>query len=208
MNKENENMDWEKDAPQLAAIKVENCFNVPVNYFENLSEQITNQIKLAEIADQNLGFKTPNGYFDSLEEQIFAKINLEEKLGNSSANHQGFNIPENYFEPSKLRIEKALPGKKQSLRKILTINFIRFAAAACILLTTSVGIYFNIQRTSSIHYKLSRVSDEEIETYLNQNIEAADMPILLQNLENKPVFTIEQNQLSNDEIKNYLDLTN
>ena len=208
MNKEDKNMEWEKEAPLLTAVNRENCFNVPINYFENLSEQIINQIKLAEIADQDLGFKTPFGYFDSLEEQIFAKINLKEKLGDISDNHHGFNIPENYFEPSKLRIEKSISGKKQSLRKILTINFIRFAAAACILLTTSVGIYFNIQRTSSIHYKLSRVSDEEIETYLNQNIEAADMPIILQNLENKPIFTIEQNQLSNDEIKNYLDLTN
>lgn len=208
MNKEDLNMDWEKDAPQLAGIKVENCFSIPAHYFENLSEQITRQIKLAEIADQDLGFKTPVGYFGSLEEQVFSKINLEEKLGDISANHHGFNIPESYFESLKLKTEKAILVKKPSLRKTLTINFIRFAAAACILLTTSVGIYFNIQRTSSIHYRLSKVSNEDIETYLNQNVEAADMAIILQNLENKPVFTIEQNQLSNDEIKNYLDLNN
>ena len=208
MNNEDENMDWEKDAPQLAAVTKENCFDVPAHYFENLSEQIINQIKLAEIADQDLEFKTPAGYFDNLEDQIFAEIALDEKLGDLSANNHGFVTPENYFDPAKLKIEKAILGKKQSFRKILTINFIRFAAAACILLTTSVGIYFNIQRTSSIHYKLSRVSNEDIESYLNQNIDAADMPIILQNLENKPIFTIEENQLSNDEIKNYLDLTN
>jgi hypothetical protein len=207
MKKEEENMDWEKESPQLATLNKSNSFYVPDNYFENLSEQIINQVALKEINLNDLGFNTPSGYFENFENQLYSKIKLEEKTNLLIENNYGFEVPENYFEKSKIKIVEGISTKNKSNTKVTSLKFIRYAAAACILLTTTFGIYFNIQQTKNINYQLSKISNEEIETYLNQNIDASDVTLILQNLESKPVFTIEQSQLSDVEIKNYLDST-
>ncbi|TKB98894.1 hypothetical protein [Pedobacter cryophilus] len=202
---EDDNMNWEKDAPLLNSIEKSNSFSMPDGYFENLSENIINQISLENLASKSSAFKTPHSYFENFESQLFSKIALEDKKEEFTKNDAGFKTPINYFEISKKQLNTNT--KKQKQAKILTLNLIRFAAAACILLTTTLGIYFNVQRTNSINYQLSKVSDEDIETYLKQNTDATDVPLILENLEDQPIFTLDQNQVTDEEIKNYIEST-
>lgn len=56
-------------------------FKVPKDYFQNLEEQIMDNIKLNETL-QNVddsGFNTPEGYFDTLEDVVLAKVNSKKK---------------------------------------------------------------------------------------------------------------------------------
>ena len=74
MNKEQDIINWEKDAPLLASLKRENNFLVPPLYFKNLSEEIINQIKIEETFGKDLTYKTPDDYFETLEYKIQSAI--------------------------------------------------------------------------------------------------------------------------------------
>ena len=204
MNKEQDIINWEKDAPLLASLKRENNFLVPPLYFKNLSEEIINQIKIEETFGKNPTYKIHENYFETLESKIQSAIFLEDKKDSIKASNAGFAIPNEYFETSKVEITSKIKFKKPYFGKIISINFLKYAAAACILLTISFGIYFNIQRSNNVNYQLSKVSDEAIESYLKQTVEASDVPVIIENLENKPVFSLEENQLHADDIDAYL----
>ena len=204
MNKEKDIMNWEKDAPLLTSLKRENIFLVPPLYFENLSQEIINQIKITEAFDKYSTYKIPKDYFETLESKTQSAILLEDKKDSINARNAGFAIPNEYFETSKVEIISKIKLKKHWFGKIISINFLKYAAAACILLTTSFGIYFNIQRSNNVNYQLSKISDEAIESYLKQTVEASDVPVIIENLENKPVFSLDENQLHADDIEAYL----
>jgi hypothetical protein len=202
---EDDNMNREKDTPLLNALGKINSFSVPDSYFKNLSENIINQISLENLSLKSSSFKTPNSYFENFESQLFSQIALENLKEEFAKNDAGFETPVNYFEISNKQLNPNFKKPKQA--KISNLNLVRFAAAACILLTTTLGIYFNIQRTNSINYQLSKVSDEDIENYLKQNIDATDVPTILENLDDRPIFTFDQNQVTEEEIKNYIEST-
>ena len=203
MNREDDLTNWEKDVPLLASLKREDGFVIPENYFKNLSEEIIKQIKVEDLAGKKSDFQVPESYFETLENKIQSAILLEHRKDLLRANHSGFAIPNEYFESNKTVIISKTRIEKSNFGKIISLKFIRYAAAACILLTASFGIYFNIQRTNNINYQLTKVSDDDIETYLKQNVEAADVPLIIENLENKP-FSLDKNQLNADEIDAYL----
>ena len=129
---------------------------------------------------------------------------MEDKKDSIKASNAGFAIPNEYFETGKVEIISKIRFKKLYFGKIISINFLKYAAAACILLTISFGIYFNIQHSNNVNYQLSKVSDEAIESYLKQTVEATDVPVIIENLENKPVFSLDGNQLHADDIDAYL----
>jgi hypothetical protein len=207
MKKEGDLSNREKETHLLASLKKTNCFTVPNNYFGDLSKNIINQIKIDELAGKDSSFQVPDHYFETLEKKIQTTILVDTSKDLLPSNHSGFLIPNGYSKKSKTEIiGKTIPSKS-ILRKIISIKFIRYAAAACILLTTSFGIYFNIQRSNNINYKLSKISDETIESYLKQTVEASDVPLIIENLDNKPVFSLDQNQLNADDIDAYLKTT-
>lgn len=204
MRKEEDLTNWEKDVPLLASLKREDGFAVPENYFDNLSSEIMSQIKIKDLAGKKSDFQVPEIYFETLENKVNSAILLEENKDSLLDNHGGFIIPNNYFENNKAKIISKTRTEKSTFGKIISLKFIKYAAAACILLTASFGIYFNIQRTNNINYQLSKLPDDDIETYLKQNVEAADVPLIIENLENKPVFSLDENQLSADDLDAYL----
>lgn len=207
MKEEEEISNWENETPILASIKKTNGFSVPNNYFEDLSKNIITQIKIEELTGKDPAFKVPENYFESLTVNIQSAILIDDSKDLLKAKNGGFTIPNGYFEINKTKIIRKTEIKKSSFRKVISINFIRYAAAACILLTTSFGIYFNIKRANSFDYQLSKVSDEAIESYLKQTVEASDVPLIIENLDNKPVFSLEENQLKADDIDSYLKTT-
>lgn len=203
MKTEEENMEWDKDAPLLAAITKTDTFKVPDSYFENLSDQIISKIHLDELDNHTEGFTTPENYFEQLRQNITASISLE----NIKEENSGFSVPVFYFEKSKQTILNKVQSKPSKKGNIFNLNVVRYAAAACILLSTSIGIYFNIQRTQSVSYQLSKLADEDIESYLKSHTEVNDVPIIIENIEAADEIKIGETTLDNKEVQQYLEQT-
>ena len=71
MNIENENMEWEMEAPILAALPRITPYRVPDNYFNDLTAQITATVFLDGLNQkEGSGFITPSSYFDKLQATI------------------------------------------------------------------------------------------------------------------------------------------
>ena len=188
MKTEDENMEWEKDAPLLAGLSKENVFKVPEGYFDSLSQQIINEVKLSELLPEKDGFAVPSNYFEETKSNIQAAIYLETLKPQLFSENKGFEIPENYFETAQLKIKNKIEVKKA---RTLQLSFLRYAAAACILLTTSLGIYFNIQHTNNVDYQLSKVSEEDIEIYLKQHTDANEIPMLIESLDDDAIIDFD-----------------
>ncbi|MBU0697287.1 MAG: hypothetical protein KKE39_12315 [Bacteroidetes bacterium] len=201
MKKEDDYIDWEKEAPHLYAIPKENAFKVPKRYFNELHPHLLSQVTLEDLGKESV-FEVPENYFNQLQSQIISQIKIDELINQNN----GFKAPENYFKEAQQKIKIAVKTPKKST-KIFNLNFIRYAAAACILLTTSVGIYFNISRQQNVSYQLSKLPNEAIENYLLLHTDANDLPAILNHLDNKSVFSLNKDQLTDDQIKDYLEYT-
>lgn len=178
MIKEEENMDWEKEAPLLASLDRQNAFTVPDGYFEGLQQNVMSEITLEQLQLKTPTFEIPANYFEESAEIIQSTILLESIKSNN--NDAGFKVPDNYFEDLKSQTIQHIKPKKTN---VIRFNFLRYATAACILLTTSLGIYFNIKHTSNVSYQLSQVSSDDLETYLKQNTDATDIPMIVESLD-------------------------
>ncbi len=203
MNTEDINMDWEKDAPLLASIIKANPFKVPANYFEDLGEKIQSEVFLDNLNSNTDGFKTPIAYFDNLGEQIINQIKLQEII----VGDLGFATPQNYFENAKQQTLKSIQIKKKGIARIINLSLVRYAAAACILMITSFGIYININQSKNLSHQLSEIPDEEIESYLQQHVDNGDVPIIIDNLSDNSAFSSDNSKLTEEELIKLLDTT-
>jgi hypothetical protein len=177
-----------------------NSFSVPNNYFEDLSSRLKSEANLLDLAGMKNEFNIPENYFGHLKQQIENQINLPEVQENI------FNTPAGYFENNKLTILAKVNPPKVKLRKVLSLAFIRYAAAACILLTTSLGIYLNTLEISSNAQALSKIPTEDLELYLQQNIESGEVQTLLENIPSETVFSIQKTEFEQNDISEYLNL--
>ncbi|WP_017259423.1 hypothetical protein [Pedobacter arcticus] len=190
MKSEDDKMELEKEAPTLATISKQNTFKTPEGYFNELTEQITNQIKISELI--NNPFEVPNNYFDELSKQITSSVHLN-TFKNLESKGFGFDVPSNYFSEAQERIQNSVAKPKTS--KIIKLHFIRYAAAACILFTTTLGVYFNVKYNTTVSHQLSRIPADDIETYLNQHTENSDLPMLIENIDDASDLSIDDFQL-------------
>lgn len=211
MSFNNINNDWQKEAPKLAAIERKNPFSIPAGYFDSLQEHLNSRLFLLELQPEKTNeFTVPGGYFDALTDQIegriFAEKLKEQIIGNN------FTVPEDYFSTLQDRINErvAEPVKVISMYRRMVPSWISYAAAACITIAVSAGLYFNIQNNTvnvpekAIVSDLSNVSDQEIIDYLQLNSTRADMPVLIENVgENIASPTIDPD-ISNEEVQSYL----
>nr|MBC7614400.1 hypothetical protein [Pseudopedobacter sp.] len=200
MKKEDDYIDWEKEAPHLYAISKENAFKVPERYFNELHPHILSQVTLEELGKESV-FEVPENYFNQLQSQIISQIKIDELINQNN----GFKAPEFFLKEAQQKIKIAVKTPKK-FTKIFNLNFIRYAAA-CILLTTSVGIYLNVSRQQNVSYQLSKLPNEAIENYLLLHTDANDLPTILNNLDDKSVFSLDKDQLTDDQIKDYLKYT-
>lgn len=201
MKKEDETLDLEKEAPLLFKITKENCFETPRGYFEELSSQIFAQIQLEDLVGKKDAFEVPDLYFEDLENQIINEVKIRDLVSKD-----GFSTPEGYFQQAQSALLNQTKTKSNK-GKIIYFNLMRYAAAACILLTTSIGIYINIQHQENVSYQLSKIPDDAIENYLQTHTDASDVPAIIKNLDDKQVFSLDNQQLSEEEISNYLEQT-
>ncbi len=203
MNTEDTNMDWEKDAPLLASLKKNNPFKVPTNYFEDLEKRIQSEVFLDTLKLNSDGFKTPTNYFEGLSQQIINQIKLQETISQDL----GFDVPQNYFEDAKQITLKSVQVKRTGIAKVINLSLIRYAAAACILMMTSFGIYFNIHQSKNLSSQLSEIPNEDIENYLQQHVDNGDVPIIIDNLSSKSAFSTDKSKLTKEELIKLLNTT-
>jgi hypothetical protein len=198
-----ENMEWEKEAPQLAGLPRTTPYSVPDNYFNNLQTHINQAVFVASLTQkENQGFTVPLNYFEDLANQIESKITVENI--NSLVKKEGFNTPVNYFEnlQSNILSKTSRANPKPKVFRLWGSDLIKYASAACFIVLTASYLYINqqssLQPTTSLdlgneqvlydidehtileHLKESQtatnsVSDTEMESYILDNFTTSDL---------------------------------
>src|SRR5690606_10318169 len=134
MKREDVNDFSEMDDSFLQGLK-KNPFSVPDDYFSELAQNTLSITKIIDLKDAE-SFTVSEGYFTNLENQILSQVNL-------SSNDNDFSVPPAYFE--KLSQDILSKAEQQQTKKpktqILKLSFVKYAAAAIILLATTLGIY-------------------------------------------------------------------
>lgn len=178
-----------------------NSFSVPDNYFNILSNRLKGEVILIDIESKNRAFKIPDNYFKNLKEQIKVQsfLPLQQK--------EEFDIPTRYFENNKTIILEKINPSKQKFSKTITLAFIRYAAAACILLTTSFGIYLNSLNVKTNAQALSKIPSADLESYLQQNIESSEIQTIIENIPAETIFSIQKAEIEENDIEEYLNIT-
>jgi len=142
MNIKDEDMEWEMEAPLLAALPRATPYRVPSNYFNDLTAQINSIVYLKGLSEKNnAGFKVPANYFEELHEQIQSRIAIEQFKS------VGFSTPSNYFDQLQASILDQTVHAKPATKVIRfwRSDLMRYAAAACFILLAASGLYINEQ---------------------------------------------------------------
>lgn len=201
LNEMNEN--WQQEAPTLAAVEKTNPFSVPENYFEEMQEQIRSRITIYQFDSEHEVFNIPVNYFDSLTEKIISANAIEQLKTEES---EVFSVPDNYFEELEKNIlsKVDIPDSKESIVRRFANSWITYAAAACITAIVSFGIYFNTKNTT-VEHQISELPSEDIVEYLQLYSDAGDAPLIIKGLNNETELSDFQLELSEQEIKQYLE---
>jgi hypothetical protein len=159
---------------------------VPNGYFENLISNITSRIAVENAAPVEAeNFIVPEGYFEALGENIRSRINLDQLVGDNAVL---FDVPEGYFNTLNKQILEKTTNQPKGLireaviRKLVTSNIFKYATAACFALAIGTGIIINQHNASSsaaharsaLHEALSDVSADDLQSYLQLHVDAAD----------------------------------
>ncbi|TAF44657.1 MAG: hypothetical protein EAZ51_06350 [Sphingobacteriales bacterium] len=148
------------------------------------------------------GFTVPNDYFDTLPSRINTHIFIT-KL-NESKLASGFTTPNLYFDNLEIKLSHLAKTNYHTPKalKISPLYISKYAAAACILLVTSVGVFINTSYQSKTQNLLTSVSNEEIELFLQNETNTADMPLIIENVEN--TYLQVNKSISNKDLNDYL----
>ncbi|MGZ3751073.1 MAG: hypothetical protein ACXVB0_22235 [Mucilaginibacter sp.] len=184
-------------------------FIVPENYFEELSGNINARINIEKALDkENTGLTVPEGYFENLHEQIQSRIVVEEALSEQS---HAYTVPNEYFNKltesilnktaNQQEVKKPEVAKRGIIRQMFASVAFKYATAACVTLAVGSIIIFNqnsddpiaAHNNSFLHKSLSAIPVDEIQNYLQLNVDATDTRTLID--ESKQV---NADNLSND----------
>lgn len=146
--------EWEKEAHKLMETNSKNPFTVPDGYFASLSTSIESAIFAEQLKDEvkSDGYTVPANYFTTLEERINNRIHLERP------------------------VEHKIPIKR------LSSTFVKYAAAACILLGVSLGVLV-VNKNNSMVKQLHGIPENDIVQYLQQTSDAGDTYVIIENLD-------------------------
>ena len=154
-------MEWESEAPILAALPRITPYRVPDNYFKDLTSQLNAVVFLDGLTEKNgNGFSVPTNYFETLNEQIISRIAVEQFKSTTATD--GFKTPANYFDKLQASIldqtVNAQPAPK--VIRLWSSDLMRYAAAACFILLTAGGLYFNQQRLTKAETQSTELASE------------------------------------------------
>ena len=147
-------MEWENEAPTLAALPRITPYRVPDGYFEDVAAQVKRVVFLKNLGEkEGYGFTVPTNYFEELNTQIISRIAVEQFKS------VGFTTPTNYFEKLQASILDQTVNVARPKTKVVRLwhtDFMKYAAAACFILITASGLYLNEQN------KVKQVQSTEI----------------------------------------------
>lgn len=134
-------------APNLSKIDKQNCFIIPLNYFEGLSENIEESVLinypvLSKIEKKN-AFEVPQGYFEQLTETIHESVSMNESALYSLEKENPFAVPNDYFDELPLLIQGRIISEKQkpSVIEWLLANIFtpRLAYVSIVVIVLAIG---------------------------------------------------------------------
>ncbi len=182
----------------------QSVFNVPDHYFENAKVQLFSEINLDKTLSatkEQTGFKTPVNYQQELNNKIFAAIAVEKIK--EQVTKDGFTAPDDYFNTFSNRL-KAKINTPQKSAKIYQLTWVKQAIAACVVLAFSFALMLNYRQSNNFEKELSAIPDETIVNYLNTNTDVTDMPVIIENINEVTLLPENQDNLSSEEIEQYL----
>ncbi|RZK55282.1 MAG: hypothetical protein EOO87_08285 [Pedobacter sp.] len=191
MNKREENMEWELEAPYLASLPKTTPFSVPDNYFKHFPSQVESAIFLEDLVKkEDLGFSIPTGYFEDLASNIESRIAVDTFANKEAA----FTTPDNYFDKLNASIlSKTIENKpKTKVRRLWGSDFMKYASAACFIILSATGLYLNQQNNLKLERSAELVNE--------QMLYDIDENVIIEHLNE----TQTASNLSNAEMENYI----
>ncbi|MDB4926245.1 MAG: hypothetical protein JWR23_2301 [Mucilaginibacter sp.] len=158
-----------------------NGFTVPENYFEDLGSTIKSRINIETILNpENTGFTVPANYFEELKSKIQNRLLIEQAVNNAE---DTFTVPQNYFSQLNKNIlnktvNQGVVKPKSAMIRMISSTAFKYATAACVILMLGTGLFFQLQSPTAIHDRsflhkeLSAVPVNEIQSYLDENVDA------------------------------------
>lgn len=194
---------------------------VPSDYFDTLQKKIGQRVRLLE--DMEKSFGLPAHYFEDFQRRLKYRIQVEEQeeekalqLPGLMREDTGFSVPNGYFENLSMSVTEivqeeshlqvvAKTEKKIRTSKIRRLNWISYAAAACVIFVLGTTFLFRLSSSNqTFQRQLDSIPDTEIINYLEYYSEPEDALSTDAQLEEimeisgKPPF-------SNEDIQAYLD---
>jgi hypothetical protein len=178
-------------SPVLAEIKNENIFSVPPTYFNNLAEDIIQNINSVYELVNNFSSVTPykveESYFDNLSNSILQKIRNQQRKSNEVIDELNsiapllntiskaplFSVSKQYFENFHVSEKNLIKPKEKFFIK----QFTRYAVAAVIASLMAVGVYVitgKVDKRSgaqavNVKSAVKNLRDEEIIEFLRSH---------------------------------------
>ena len=109
-----------------------------------------------------------------------------------------YTVPNGYFEDLQTAILARTTQAPIAKPKVIQL-WMRYAAAACITLVAGTFVYLNQQSAETPNF--DAISDQEIISYLQTNIDESDTELMLVNTE---ALHLEEENISTQELENYV----
>lgn len=223
-------------SPFLAEMEFTNPFSVPKGYFNTLPQVICETIRdtdkiLPEFENEN-PYQVPRDYFDQLSENILStikntetpeneiSIELEEiaPLINAISKVPVYQVPPGYF--TQTHFIAPITKEKENTKIVpftVAKKWIQYAAAAVVasILVTAAFLFtdkknyleFENQGQVDFSSELTKLKDEELETYLNSHEHIQNTipePILTEGQDIPDIENTSIQLLSDEELSHYL----
>lgn len=195
MNRNDEHMEWEKEAAFLASLPRTTPYRVPDNYFDHLQLHINQSVFVEGLMQkEDQGFTVPANYFEDLTTQIEDRIALSQLQALTVTD--GFKTPEGYFEKLQANILSQTTEVRQPKPKVLKLwqsDFMKYVSAACVIVLTASGLYLNQQNTLK--------QDRKIELASEQMLYDIDESVIIEHLQEGQTANTSA---SDTEMENYI----
>jgi hypothetical protein len=109
-----------------------------------------------------------------------------------------YTVPNGYFKDLQSAILARTTQAPIAKPKVIQL-WMRYAAAACITLVAGTFVYLNQQSAETPNF--DAISDQEIVSYLQTNIDESDTELMLVNTE---TLHLEEKNISTQELENYV----
>jgi hypothetical protein len=109
-----------------------------------------------------------------------------------------YTVPNGYFKDLQSAILARTTQAPIAKPKVIQL-WMRYAAAACITLVAGTFVYLNQESAETPNF--DAISDQEIISYLQTNIDESDTELMLVNTE---TLHLEEKNISTQELENYV----